>query len=258
MLPVNLTSRDIGAYGTTVHGSDPSSLLRVQMTTGQLPDKPLELACHFDFEPLRKFNNISDADPASLHRILSVLTELSTPNRLRIRVGSEKQEIPCTDEPDRELRHARNLVGDIVDIREAFSIPLAVPAQRERELLAQIRFAAKLARYETGKLRKNSHPTAKIKCDRLDSLFENFGPHGTGMELHSDYLRFQIASHAINIAPVWIRYTRATVEITPGHVRRKTDSEVPVTFIPTSDSEVLVSRRPFPDSPRHTGLSKPA
>lgn len=249
MLFVQLTRREVGSHGVTLTGHDTSHLLRIRLIIGQLPNEQPRITVNFDFEFLKEAGTLTASDPGAFHRILAVIAKIANPHKMRIQIGGQTVTLPCTNELDSSLAHARDLVGDIVAIRETFSVPLQVPENFDKEEISQIRFAAKLARFEVGKLRRDSKPIAHVKTDRLDDFISNFPPEGTAIEVHGEHLQFDVAGQAIKIAPVWVRYTRVTIDTSQAVDLRSTQREVPVTFEPTPDSEVLVSRRSFRNSP---------
>ncbi|WP_114773601.1 hypothetical protein [Lentzea flaviverrucosa] len=246
-LQISLTHREKGTEGITLRGMDSTGLLTTRILLRRRRGQQAEFSVHLNIDDGSGSKvPLSTIDPSGLHRLYELAAGIDADRTMEICFPTDRLSIPITMPAEPEFVNLRNLVGDLLAVRDALGLVLPVPHRWTRSDERNIRFAAQLLRDEPAplpfppQLRFTQNPS-----DHLE-LSDKLKTDGVSMQISDESLPLTFNGVSFEIGPLWIRLTKLHLE-GPEACRETAlaGREVECVFTPGPDSAAVASLSPF-------------
>ncbi|MFS8105141.1 restriction endonuclease [Lentzea alba] len=254
-LQVILSRRERGLEGITLHGRDVTGLLTVQLVLRQRPGcEPTFSASLVASDGTSPELPLSAVDPAALLRLNELLAGIDVGRTMEISFPDGRAYAPLTAPADPMFARLRDLLEDLVTVRDSLGLNLPIPQRWRRSDERNIRFAAQILRGESAALPGRTQPTFHQSAEQHLHLLNIVPTTRVNMRIQGESVQLTFNDVNFEIGPLTIQFSSLDLQ-NPEACKEAAlaEREVKCVFHPRAESTTIASLEPVTASNESAG-----
>jgi len=246
-LHVTMTRREVGTQGVTVHGRDATGLLTVQLVMYRPVGPQVRMSANLALDDGSTSGARADFfDPEILLRINEFFAGIDVGRQAEITLPGGQFVAPLTTPADLGFAKLRDLLRDLVNVRDTVGAALLAPHTWTIADQRVIGFAASLVRDGQARVPWRWRPSVVQSPTQFLHTADLFGPDGAHMRVGTSSLPLTFNGMTFDCGPVRIDWERAVItNADTCHALARAGTTVEPVFAPAPGSAVFVSTAPL-------------
>ncbi|MET9225686.1 hypothetical protein [Lentzea sp. NPDC003310] len=248
---VSLIRRELGTQGVTLHGTDTTGLLALRLIVRRTPDGPVRIDLNLNLKDGTEPGiSVPACDPSAVLRLYEFLAGIGVDRIMQIGLPKEQLSSPIAVAADPEFPRLRDLLRDLVHVRDTLGLNLPIPDVWTVPDQRVIRFAAQLLRDGEARLPWRTRPTSSHSAEQFLHLSGTTSLQNAILRLQMPQLVLTFNGQSFDLGQTWYHFDCVDLEDPEGRVETaRAGGDVDCVFVPRPGTRRIASRTPFPDTP---------